>query len=539
MFTLKPIHRIILFVLFILAGGAYIAADTAYAKKDTALKPLDKAPDALIEPGPGKDLRLLVVDKDTQRLYLYEFNKGRYYLLKKYECTTGENIGDKQREGDKKTPEGVYIFNKKSLEHELAPIYGVLAYPMDYPNFWDRYQGKNGSGIWLHGTNRKRVPRDTNGCIALENIDLIDLEPYLGLYDTPIVVYDKIRYKSVNDLNKEAAEIKAFIESWRSAWEKKDMQAYKSAYSKDFVNNDGRSYDAWMNHKSKLNTIYRNIKVDLKNLRIFRHQDVFLASFEQYYKGDAAFTSNGVKRLFIKEVEGKFKIVGEEWHAFPAIPKQRFLAEDVKQRVLAEVKEGKSEFQVASVNVNPPENRAVQVEVDESVQEAADVKAEIGAPDVNVPKQTEEPVTVAEKVAEEVKPSQPEKVADVGSGILDKSEEEGIRRDVDEWLDAWRRMNAESYIAYYHPDFKYKDMNRSDYKDYKIRLAQKYSKIDIKVDKVDVKIEGDNAKVTFIQDYTSDKYHDYGLKTLVLVKYDNKWRIREEIWQDISAGAKP
>jgi ketosteroid isomerase-like protein len=63
--------------------------------------------------------------------------------------------------------------------------------------------------------------------------------------------------------------------------------------------------------------------------------------------------------------------------------------------------------------------------------------------------------------------------------------------------------------------------------------------VEIEVEQMNVQVEGDEALVTFVQDYRSDKYHDFGLKTLILSKKDQSWRIREESWKDMSAGAKP
>ena len=284
--------------LILIVGGVTLVPAAQQVDQGTVA---DQVPDALIEPGSGPDRYIIVVEKASQLLFLFQYKLGEYYLIREMECTTGENLGDKQIEGDQRTPEGYYIFNKKSLESDLAPIYGVLAFPMDYPNFWDERLGKNGYGIWLHGTNRKRIPRDSNGCVALENIDIIYLESFIKLFDTPIVIYDRIQYATPAEIAQEAARIKNFFESWRQAWEKKDFDEYMSKYARDFRSNDGKDYEAWKKHKERLNEIYPHIRVDVADLRIFRHQGMILLDFEQYYRGGDNFQSDGVKRLFIRE----------------------------------------------------------------------------------------------------------------------------------------------------------------------------------------------------------------------------------------------
>ncbi|CAI6147276.1 MAG: hypothetical protein SPLUMA1_SPLUMAMAG1_01934 [uncultured Sulfurimonas sp.] len=56
---------------------------------------------------------------------------------------------DKIREGDLRTPIGVYKLVKKLSK--VDSFYGPLAFATSYPNSYDKYLGKNGSGIWIHG----------------------------------------------------------------------------------------------------------------------------------------------------------------------------------------------------------------------------------------------------------------------------------------------------------------------------------------------------------------------------------------------------
>lgn len=495
------------------AGFIFIVALGFSASGEASpVKPRSKVPDALIEPGPGKDRFILVVEKAEQKLHLYEFKKGNYYLHSIMDCSTGENTGDKMVEGDKKTPEGFYIFNKKAVESELAPIYGVLAYPMDYPNFWDKVSNRAGSGIWMHGTNKKLAPLDSNGCVELKNIDIMNLEGLIDLYRTPIVVYHKIAYNSTEEMNREAAELKSFIEAWRRAWETKDFKAYKAKYAKDFVSNDGKSYTAWMDHKSNLNHKYEKIEVDIADLKIYRHRNVIVASFEQYYKANNHFTSDGVKRLYISDNGGSYRIAAEEWHPFPPRPPRKLLSAEVKARVMAEEKT--APVVVASVKQTPAVQQQKQTAPDKPVA-------------VSPPKPEKK---VAKKEAKPTAPKINKQLA---------AESDNIRKIVKQWLNAWRGMDVDNYLVHYHPEFKYKGMDLNGYREYKQGLAEKYNSITIKVEKMDIQVQGTRAMVTFVQDYRSDKYRDYGLKTLVLKKHKKDWRIKEESWKDMSAGAKP
>lgn len=581
----------------------------ADAKVDRQNRPLTLIPDALIEPGPGDDKYIIVVEKATQQLYLLEFRKGQYYLLYSLPCTTGENIGDKEVEGDKKTPEGFYLINKKSLENELAPIYGVLAYPMDYPNFWDRHLGKSGSGIWLHGTNRPRVPLDTNGCIALENVDLIRLEELLRVYKTPIVVYDEITYKTLEEINEEAANIKEFVQKWLLAWRYKDFKTYKSCYAKDFTSDDNKDYRAWMNHKKRLNSFYSKIDIEIGNLRIFRHQGMISVVFMQDYRGDGQFVSQGIKRLYLREKKGDYKIVAEVWNPLPPPPDQRYLSAEVRQRVIEDARrdrlmmaslpkkiEKSSSSQLngkAKATPTKPVPVPAETAAAKTIIRKVEVEPDIKKVEVEPAEMEEEEVVSA--VTEEEPPEQPsreeppapepdpapraepreeelpepgpveppvdapqdkvaidrnEKAPPVRVASVErdaalempqssKSEEKIVRETITGWLKAWRDKDLDRYINYYHRKFRYNGMNLAEYRDYKNEINQKYKKISIGIDKMNIQVDGSQALVTFVQHYRSDQYKDYGLKTLILHKDAKGWHIRKESWKDMSGGARP
>jgi len=448
----------------------------AFAKSATGT-PLARVPDALIEPGAGKVSYILVVEKATQTLLLYEYNNGHYYLKDSFVVTTGERIGDKEKEGDRKTPEGFYIFTNKYIERELAPIYGILAYPMDYPNFLDVRLDRAGNGIWLHGSDRKLVPRDSNGCIALNNIDLLRLEKIIKLWNTPILVYDKVEYKPVEGIREEAARIKAFIESWRGAWEASEIARYRSYYDPAFTSNSGRNFTAWMENKVRLARKYRTIRVRLDNLRIFRHQGLIVVNFTQNYQGDS-YSNIGEKRLYLNKRKGNYAVSAEIWKPISPKPEPKPLPLEVRNRVIKEAR-----------------------------------MASLAAPRTK------------------------EQTGQTRSAAV--SDREKVRQLIEEWLMDWSAEDQKNYFSHYHPDFHLRDFDLKAYKRHKTRLFKKHSDISIGVRNLKIQVNRTKAEVTFIQDFHSRQYQDRGLKKLVLVKFRNNWRIKEESWQEIRAGAKP
>lgn len=117
------------------------------------------------------------VDKSAAKLYLSK--DGR--IIKEYKVAFGANPkGHKQREGDNRTPEGLYLldFKKDNSEYHKA-IH--ISYPNREDVFRAKRQGLNpGGDIMIHGQMKgyeqyAHIMQDfnwTNGCIALSNQDL-------------------------------------------------------------------------------------------------------------------------------------------------------------------------------------------------------------------------------------------------------------------------------------------------------------------------------------------------------------------------------
>lgn len=132
----------------------------------------------------------IVVDKSDYELHVYD-DEGWYAT---YPVVFGnKNLGDKLMEGDRKTPEGTFrIINKRphAKWHKML----MLDYPTkeSYQKFSERKargiipkSARIGGGIALHGTwpNDNIVVDDytnwTNGCVALKNEDLDEIEQYM------------------------------------------------------------------------------------------------------------------------------------------------------------------------------------------------------------------------------------------------------------------------------------------------------------------------------------------------------------------------
>jgi len=158
-------------------------------------------PETTIRPVPAKLLQVsdavpfvLYVDLPSSRLYLFAQQNDQLVRLSDYYITIGRAGFGKEREGDLKTPVGVYHVDGYIPGGELHARYGAGALTTDYPNTLDRFLNRTGFGIWLHGTEpgwMNRGPRASEGCITLSNADFEQLATQLGSHrDVPIVIDD-------------------------------------------------------------------------------------------------------------------------------------------------------------------------------------------------------------------------------------------------------------------------------------------------------------------------------------------------------------
>jgi Flp pilus assembly protein TadD len=105
-----------------------------------------------------------------------------------------------------------------------------------------------------------------------------------------------------------------------------------------------------------------------------------------------------------------------------------------------------------------------------------------------------------------------------------------ILKAVDDWAKAWSSKDADAYLAFYAKDFRTPGQeSRAEWeKARRARIAAPKS-IAVTVASPRVSLQADDqASVSFRQTYAADVFKGSNNKTLVLVKVDGRWQIREE-----------
>jgi murein L,D-transpeptidase YafK len=229
--------------------------------------------------------------------------------------SSGKAGSEKIKEGDQKTPLGLYFVTASLPRTQLSDFYGTGAFPISYPNEWDRQQGKNGHGIWLHGVpsdTYSRPPRASNGCVVLANPDIDRLGKTLQVGLTPVVISDRVEWVDAKELVAERNELNRRIENWRSDWESINTDKYLHHYSRNF-SAPGQNFLTWEGQKRQVNSSKSWVKVKLSNLSIFAYpgnENLMVVTFDQDYSSNNL-KNQMKKRQYWKLENNEWKIVYE------------------------------------------------------------------------------------------------------------------------------------------------------------------------------------------------------------------------------------
>lgn len=261
----------------------------------------------------------LVVDKKTNSVHVVDFDKTPLVVSKTYHATLGLIPGDKEKEGDKKTPEGIYFFEEVRRPPRLQPKFGNMAITMNFPNTWDKFMGRTGSGIWLHSTNepdRLNKNFDSLGCVVVNNDQMNQILSDINYRTSPIAIYED--YSNMAEILSadRLATVKKTVLDWAASWSAKDLDKYMTYYHPKFTNS-GKDIKMWRDFKGQLNRQYATIKVDIMNLTIIPHPKYDVALFTQVYesrnaKGVVLKHASGAKIIYLARDEGASKILSEE-----------------------------------------------------------------------------------------------------------------------------------------------------------------------------------------------------------------------------------
>ena len=260
---------------------------------------------------------VFIADTSTATIYRFEQTTSGINLGHEGYMSIGQQGVGKERAWDRRTPLGVYFVIDQLDTHTMHEKYGVTAFPLDYPNVWDRKRERTGDGIWVHGVlpnGGQRPPLDTDGCIALPNADLAALEDHFLPLVTPVIVTREMQWQDVDSIATTRREVNAAISEWAKHYGDANLHAYLSMYADDFSYR-GMQISEWASFR--LQTLGQrgvvNVAVDeLLLLADPEERGLVLSRFRETMSG-ADVASRTIKRLYWRRnAKGEWRIVAED-----------------------------------------------------------------------------------------------------------------------------------------------------------------------------------------------------------------------------------
>lgn len=258
-------------------------------------------------------LSLLVVDKKTLSARLETFPEVDQSpeMLVSFKIAIGKELGDKEKEGDNRTPEGIYLTRRPIDGAALPAKYGSQAIPINFPNTIDLLQSKTGYGIWLHGVetnSRVEEANVTEGCVAFYNEDIAALGTWLKPNKSIVVIADDATHVNRNEAR---VAILDSTRQWLEAWQKRDLDTYTSFYHSEFKHKK-LGLSEYKTYKNAVFKSYKEMTVVMSQVRVITHPKYSISLMNQAFDGDGRYVSNGRKILYwLKDVDGSMKIVRE------------------------------------------------------------------------------------------------------------------------------------------------------------------------------------------------------------------------------------
>jgi murein L,D-transpeptidase YafK len=258
--------------------------------------------------------QIIVVDAKRSRLFLYEHQNGELKLVTDYYVSQGKFGIDKYKEGDQKTPIGVYYITSHLPGTKLPDFYGPGALPINYPNEWDKINGRSGSGIWLHGVpsdNFSRPPLASDGCIVLTNQDFLKIAANVDIGRTPVIIGDEIDFVSKEKWLADKNQANQLLDAWRSDMESMDHTRIMANYSKKFKSSQADNLNSWLQKQSLAGVGAVSIKLnDIAQFRYPGKEEMIVSTFTQETSATRSKSSVRKRQYWIKEA-AKWHIIYE------------------------------------------------------------------------------------------------------------------------------------------------------------------------------------------------------------------------------------
>ena len=458
-------------------------------------------PDSIVTLSSGY---VVVVDKQAQKLYVFR-KSGSIEKVSEIPCSTGKKPGAKKEAGDAKTPNGIFFIQRYYDNTELTSTYGPMAFHLDFPNVLDRRVGRNGTNIWIHGTNKPLQPFQSNGCIALRNKDIEQLAAYVFINKTPVIIEESITWVAQDKKLPDREELERIVGLWDKAVNEGDVRTLESLYMSD--SKERAEYKPLVQKSPHLKSLAHHMITAPRDITILRQSNSAIILFDKItsVKSDTSFQGSYVK-LFLEKKDNRWFIVEDTSQAGSQLLASRSKAPLKESREATPPPQQQEVKQPVAPKTAAPSQQPAQQPVQQPAQQVAQATPQSAVQEAQ------------QKSAVKQQASQP------------PSDQAAISHVVEKWAESWQAGNMKEYRSCYAPDFNSRGMSLGKYIEYKSDLAKKYKKISVRVSNLKISYSGGQTAVaTFHQTYSAaGGPKTSGAKKLELKKVKDQWKIYRE-----------
>jgi len=262
-----------------------------------------------LAPNPVLPPVFMAVDMGRQRAILVRNQDQKLIKFRQMSCTTGMRGGGKLLEGDRKTPEGVYFLQGKASGGLDFNLFGNTAYPLNYPNPADMVMGKTGDGIMIHGRGRTFGPRQTLGCIVLENGEVDRLDRDVRINSTPVIIGEGFDWKETSGIGV-PPDILMATRGWIKARERRDNSFFEIYDPARFEKSSGMSFAQFRQKTLREFSQREWVDIRTRDIQVIPGPGYMVSVFAQRTMPGG---EEGWRRLYWMRKIELWKIVGEEW----------------------------------------------------------------------------------------------------------------------------------------------------------------------------------------------------------------------------------
>jgi len=191
-----------------------------------------------------------------------------------------------------------------------SETFGSMAFILDYPTLPDKRANRNGGNIWIHGTTKKLLPRQSSGCVVLSDEDLKRLANFIYLNKTPIIISESVNWVPQDYVPSSKNELENIATTWSRAFIEQDLKKLDSLYMRGAEIQGERRRD--LNEKiSQVKSLGPHFSLQPRDISIIQDHDNAVILFDQIFSVSSPtnYFRGFFNKLFLERVDNQWYIV--------------------------------------------------------------------------------------------------------------------------------------------------------------------------------------------------------------------------------------